>query len=153
MPSRHPSRILWLSEKPGFRKVSLKSIMITYRWLSTFFSTDRNLDYTVSTVQIVDNTVNVGPCLRTRPLVFCHHGHLEKNDLQSRSPAGSITIPTSVHAYDFTWWAVFSLQLCTKFHTSHAAISKVDFLTNWLLNVNVQYKYYNTLASLKWICV
>ena len=50
-PGRHPLHILWLSEKPGFRKVSLKSITITYWWLPMFFLTGRDLHYAFSTAQ------------------------------------------------------------------------------------------------------
>ena len=58
------------------------------------------------------------------------------NGLRWLSRARSITTPILIR---FHVMGGSSRHLGTKFHTSHTANSTLDFLMNWLLNVNVLY--------------
>ena len=112
----------------------LKPIAITYQWLSTFFQWTATSIAHSQPHEVVDNSVNDSPYLRTQQLCFCHRTHLGK---ERPALAFMCTFYYPAYMHLISRDGQFSPYLGTKFHTSHTANSTLEFLINWLLNVNV----------------
>ena len=84
--------------------------------------------------KVVYNFINDSPGLRTQSFVFCHWDHLGNERPAFTFTCTFYSLP--IHIW-FHMISGFSPYLGTKFHTSHTAKSTLEFLMNWLLNVNV----------------